>query len=374
LSHYDARITWMVEHDSGKLKASFRLATKEDSYLPTYDNTKLVAMNTCPVYGVVRYQMHKRMPTTGRAMALECGSAMHEVFAFVRLCTLIEQHRDKPQDWAHDAITHHGLRLFGAERLHAILNAMREADDDDISGAAKRGAICVLDTSGFYDDPRDRRRTLANMEEAAFAYIDRWRWNDKVWMREPDDPHSDVGIEWPFDMVIELPERTFRHTGRIDGIHYRGDNLILHENKTASRLNDAWEMSFATSSQVTAYCVAASLYTQSVVSGADIIGLAIPLPKSYDYGGLVRTNASRESFHYERWLSWLNTTVAMYEQYENNPYEAPMYTHSCNRYFRPCSLIPFCDSDTDEQHRTIDEMINDEWSPLDDSHEASADS
>jgi hypothetical protein len=46
-----------------------------------------------------------------------------------------------------------------------------------------------------------------------------------------------------------------------------------------------------------------------------------------------------------------------------------MFTHSCNRYFRPCSLIPFCASDREEQERIIAEMVTDEWSPLDDGKE-----
>jgi hypothetical protein len=145
---------------------------------------------------------------------------------------------------------------------------------------------------------------------------------------------------------------------------------VLHENKTASRLNDAWEMSFETSSQITAYCVAASVYTQDVVMSADVLGLAIPLPRSYDYGGYLRTNVKREDFLITRWVKWLDNTVRLYEQHRDNPYEAPMFTHSCNRYFRPCSLIPFCASDRDEQKRIIDDMIVDEWSPLSDSTEA----
>jgi hypothetical protein len=28
-------------------------------------------------------------------------------------------------------------------------------------------------------------------------------------------------------------------------------------------------------------------------------------------------------------------------------------------------MIPFCDADDEEQHRIIDEMVHDEWSPLD---------
>jgi hypothetical protein len=55
----------------------------------------------------------------------------------------------------------------------------------------------------------------------------------------------------------------------------------------------------------------------------------------------------------------------MARQYEGNPYDAPKYTHSCNRYFRPCSFIPFCDADDEEQRTIVREMEDDEWSPLD---------
>jgi hypothetical protein len=228
--------------------------------------------------------------------------------------------------------------------------------------------VAILDTSGFYDDPRDKRRTLSNMEEAAFAYINRWRWDSPVWVRDPTSVTSDVGIEIPFDIVCEITgtdTMTFRLTGKIDGIHWNTKQVLtLHENKTASRLNDAWAMSFAMSSQVTIYCIAASVFTQHAVDTASIFGLAIPLPRSYEYGGYLQEPVSRQPYHYQRLITWLVHTIKMTRAYANNPYDAPKYTHSCNRYFRPCSLIPFCDADNEEQHATINEMEFHEWSPL----------
>ena len=43
------------------VKASFRLATEQDIDLETYDHTKLSAINTCPTFGILRYQMHRTM-------------------------------------------------------------------------------------------------------------------------------------------------------------------------------------------------------------------------------------------------------------------------------------------------------------------------
>lgn len=353
----------------GNLKASFRLATEQDTELETYDHTKLSAINTCPTWGILRYSMHKRMESAGRALALEAGHAMHECFSFIRLVSLIEQHSSKGQQFQDQIWNYHGTRLFGAERLQHIDEVIQDATD--IVDVAKRGSITVLDTSGFYDDPRDKRRTLSNMEECIYAYINRWRWDHRVWMRNSADPTSDIGVEIPFDLVVkildlDIPKTTnFRLTGRIDGIHYNGrGDLTIHDNKTASRLNEAWSQSFLLSHQVTGYCVAASTFTQHAVHNAEVLGLAIPLPKTYDFGGYMRETVSRRDHHYTRWLDWLVHTINMARQYEGNPYDAPKYTHSCNRYFRPCSFIPFCDADPEEQHVIVKEMVTDEWSPL----------
>jgi hypothetical protein len=65
-----------------------RVATEADAELPSFDNTKLTAINTCPTWGIVRYHLHKTMSGGSRALALEAGAAMHEMFAAVRLLDL----------------------------------------------------------------------------------------------------------------------------------------------------------------------------------------------------------------------------------------------------------------------------------------------
>lgn len=352
----------------GMVQAEFRLATVADLALETYDHTKLSAVNTCPTWGIVRYQMHKRMPSEGRAMALEAGTAMHQVFAFVRLVTLMNQLDDmaKPPDFTRMVWDHHGARLFGTQRLGEIHEQIKGAED--VIDVCKRGAIAVLDTSGFYDDPRDKRRTLSNMEECAYAYINRWRWDHPVWIRDLSDPLSDVGIEIPFDLVVDitgLHQLCFRLTGRIDGIHRDAlGRLTIHDNKTASRLGDAWSMAQQTNHQYTGYAVAASVFTGQPVQNCDVLGLAIPLPRTYDFGGFTREPMMRHQYHIDRWVHWLIHTVNLTREYTNNPIEAPKYSHSCNRYFRPCPLIPFCYADDDEQRQILDEMVIEEWSPL----------
>lgn len=356
----------MPETSTPEVTATFRMATKDDSDLETYDHTKLSAVNVCPTWGIVRYQMHKTMAGTGRSMPLEAGHAMHEVFSWVRLCTLGNQLENKPEGFADECVAYHGRRLFGETRYNHIRDVARDAED--LSDATRRGAIAVLDTSGFYDDPRDKRRTMSNLEECAYAYINRWRWDHPVWMRDPEQPTSDVGIEIPFDVVVEisgLDIHPFRLTGRIDGIHWDAlSRLTVHDNKTASRLGDAWSQSQYINHQYTGYCVAASCFTQDVVNYCDVLGLAIPLPKSYDYGGFDRVSITKHLHHIRRWVHWLSHTVLLTRVWANDPIHAPKYTHSCNRYFRACMLIPYCDGDDEEQRRILEEMVVDEWSPL----------
>lgn len=302
--------------------------------------------------------------STARVLPLECGAAMHEVFAWVRLVTLHSQLlATEPSAVADEAFMHHGTRLFGEDRFIEIMTTCGSQDRVE---NAKSGAIAVLDTGTYYDDPRDKRRTLSNMEECAYAYIDRWRWDQSVWMRDKHMPTGDIGIEIPFDLVctFENDNKRVRLTGKIDGIHVHNNRITLHENKTASRLNDSWISSFALASQVTHYCVAASVFTLESVRNADVLGLSIPLPKTYDYGGFVRESVTRRDYHFARWIQWLRHTIELAERYTDDPFNAPKYTHSCNRYFRSCSMIPFCDADDDEQHAIVDEMEHDEWSPL----------
>ena len=341
----------------------FRPTTEDDHGLPAFDNTKLTAINTCPTYGILRYEMHKRMPASGRAMALEAGHVMHDVFAAVRLWELgfVQQERE--------LFEYHGYRLFGAARFARMKDAIREPVDETM-----RLNFCLeaLYSSGYTDDPRDDRRTMTNLEVCAIAYIQRYEFGKwPVWIRTLGNPKSDVGIEVPVDMVIEFDLRdgstfSIRFTGRMDGVHIGRNHtsVVIQENKTASRLNDAWTQAFYMSHQITGYCMAMSLWTQHPVSEAIIRGITIPLYKNIDYGGVVTLPVTRDQHHFTHWVSWLYHTLQVWREHKDDVINAPRYTHSCNRYFTPCSFIPFCAVDDEEKQRTIEEMVHDEWSPL----------
>lgn len=340
------------------LSITTRIATEDDQHLPSFDNTKLVAINTCPTWGVLRYVQHKAMPGTGRAMALEAGSVSHEVFAAVRLYQL-RYSQNLP---AH--FEHHGQRIFGFDRWKKMTTWLDTEEDD----RRKCLNFCLeaLHSSDFYDDPQDKRRTVSNIEEACIAYIDRYDFENRpVWVEDTLNPKSRVGIELSFNIVVTFDATSYRFTGRIDGIHEHGEGKLgIHENKTAARLDEAWRQSFMMSFQITGYMIGTSLLINSPVREGFVKGMAIPLPRTYDFGGIVNEFVSRTDQDFAHWFKWFWHTTRIYEQHKDDPISAPRYTHSCNRYFRPCSFIPFCASTDEERLQILNEMVDDEWNPL----------
>lgn len=322
------------------------------------------------------------MPNQGRAMALEAGSAAHEVFAAFRLFRLRYDQREI-------ALSNlHGVRLYGEQRFASMLAKVDPSQDKRQNACAF--ALEALYTGAFYDDPGEKRKTLSTIEEACIAYYDRYDNPGVVWIDDPSNPKSDVGIELPFDLVVDVvvtddldgatisnnegstrPTRTLQYgfIGKIDGISVHLDSngdehVIPDEDKTASRLNDAWVMSFAVSHQITGYCLAVQTITGEPITHAYLHGVCIPLPKAYDFGGVANEKLTRTHHHFKQWIEWFVHSAEVYRTYMGNPVEAPKYSHSCNRYFRPCSFIPFCDSTIEEKREIVNDMVDDEWNPL----------
>ena len=341
---------------------SLRMATADeiaDASLQRFDYTKLTAINTCPTWGILRYSMHKAMPGGGRAMALEAGKTLHEAFAALRLAQLGYVQGYK----AH--MDYQGERQFGEDRWRYIRDTENPAD---VSITIRNMALEALNTANYVDDPFDKRRTFVNLETSLLYYIQRWdAQRYPIWLSNPDDPTTLTGVEIPFAVHVQFPDRpAFLYTGRIDGLHVNAPgDLIIGENKTASRLDDAWRLSFEMSHQVTGYCVTASLLSGMNVSRAQVTGLSIPLPRTMS-DGLAIEQVRRYDYQKVRWLDWLHYTTGVHNTYVDDILNAPKFTHSCNRYFRPCSFIPFCCADEQEQRHILTELVDDEWSPLHD--------
>lgn len=336
-----------------------------------FDNTKLGAINTCPRWGLIRYNEHRVMSTNNRAMALEAGSACHEFFAAVRLLTLLYMGLDKH-------FAYHGERLFGKDRFLTMITHMGDSGIFMTNTQAQL-SFCLeaLYTSGFYDDPNERKRTMSNLEAACIAYFDRWDFGrEKIWVMDVNDHTQPVGIEMAFELGIKfnwpdhhfkpLEDHEYRFTGKIDGVSLKDGQICVDENKTASRMDDAWRMSFDMAHQVTGYIVAGALLTHTDLlehNSAIVRGLQIPLPKNDS--GVLKLNVSRTSSAIIDWGRWLYHTIELSEQYKESPTDAPAYTHSCNRYFSPCSYLALCTADSKDRKEIMEnEMEVKEWSPL----------
>lgn len=324
-----------------------------------YDNTKLVAINTCPTWGVLRYALHRTESGSGRSMAIDAGKACHDYFAAQRIWHLRDQYKDEPSILTRVGL--HATALFGGPRYAEALSANQDAPDPLTNSLAF--CLPLLYTSGFYDSPTDRKRTMSNLEQACIAYSSRYLLSEMpVYI---DD--KTIGVELPFCILFtdtQTKKPSFIYTGRIDGIHNYNNTPHIAENKTASRLDNSWRMMFATSSQVTGYMVAATLMLDKEVRDGFVMGLQIPIPKSYS-DGTAWEPVSRNDSDFIRWYEWVLYSIDIYKSFIHRPIEAPRFTHSCNRYFHPCQFIPFCSMSREEQVELIEGMRIDVWSPLD---------
>ena len=353
-----------------------RMATDEDADLPAYDHTKLSAINTCPTWGILRYSRHKQMPNASRAMALEAGGAAHEGFAAVRWYQYSRfQCKTKVQQ---DSAEFHGNRLFPDGRFQRMLGVLSESATHRTN--CINFAIEALESTDFYDDISDNRRTISNISESLIAYIDAYDMERyPIWIRDEHDPKTDIGIEIPFDIHVTvamkikqyrisgLKKLKARFTGKLDGLHVDPKNnnqLVIVENKTGARLDDSWLSQWILSHQITGYCLAAQTFANLECSKAIVSGMRIPIGKIAAEGIRVEV-VNRSSLLKEKWANWFFTSILMEQTWKDNVIDAPMYTHSCNRYFRSCSFLPFCAAETkEEKQQIIDEMQSDEWSPL----------
>lgn len=293
-------------------------------------------------------------------MALECGETMHEVFAAIRIWQLEEKQGLK----RHAKAT--ALRIFGKDRW----NKMQLAVDPDLVERERlmQLAFAALHTSGYEDNPDDQVRVISNMELSAIIYIDEQlgkmdQW--PIWVADKKNPNGAVGIEQVFDCILEYADgKLIRFIGTLDGlVHdlYRDNRLTLDENKTAYRIDDAWKYSFDMSHQVTGYLACGSAVYGLPIHHARVTGLKIkPTNRGEDVYPMI---VSRTPDSFLHWSRWVRHTVDLAELYDGDFENAPRYTHSCNRYFRSCSLIPFCCDSAEGRRIQWDQMVSVEGSP-----------
>ena len=334
------------------------------------------AVNTCPRWGLISSWHGKHLPSgVERVLPLEAGRAMHDVFAACRFFDLIQSiTADTPQDVAKLAvISAYATKLFAnAEHPDRWLQALAYYhSSEDAETRCMQMCLNLLETAGYYDDPRDTRRTQANLESAAINYVQRYPLGRFIPIC--NDDASQIGIEVPFDVTLHDHDDSplVRFIGRVDAVcmdTLRPSDTTpeVHENKTGSRIDSVWSNSFDTSNQVTGYCIAMSTVLDMPIRNVVMWGLQLPVPKSSTYSdGMMRYPTTRNEGNFYEWQTWVRHTLGTIMLYEDDPTNAPMFTHSCNRYFRSCSFIPLCCESAEQRKHIFDnEMVTNRWSPL----------
>lgn len=344
-----------------------------------YDFSLLNAVSTCPFYGILRHIHSKVFTNVNRNMALECGDLCHKCYAAYRAFSVYQRGMKEDKDT---------LKLIGLNYLKTLINPndIQKVLDDAYSNYTKVAQYTVLsnyiiDHSEYYDDPEDKKRTIANIKDSLLNYLSNFLdiiQTEPVWVEDENNINSKIGIEIPYNLYVDITyelvtqETTSNQTkrihfiGKLDGIHIRQDGtLIVHENKTASRLDDSWSEQWFKSHQITGYCLAASYFTNSNCLQARVLGMQIPLPK-YSGIGFRTERVDRNIDYFEDWGRWVLHTTQVIDDYKNNPELSPMNTHACCKYYKACSFMPLCCENKDRRKEIIDnEMVEDKWSPLD---------
>jgi hypothetical protein len=153
-----------------------------------------------------------------------------------------------------------------------------------------------------------------------------------------------VGIEQVFDVVLTFEDgKEIRYVGTMDGLVLKAatGQYYIDENKTSVRLSDAWRNAFDMRHQVTGYCAASTSVFGFRVLRSRVTGLRIkPTNKGEDVYPF--EPIERKWDDVQHWASWVREYAETFERYQNDFEHATRNTHSCNRYFRACSLLSFC--------------------------------
>lgn len=316
-------------------------------------------IHTCPTSGIIRYIHNKVMTQASRSLALEAGTLCHEVFAALRIKSIMN---------VYEPINKEVNRVFyesNSDRKEFIYDSIINYDLNTIVDT-------VIDSSNYYDDPNDKKRTIENIRNSCYWYAsiftERFK-NKPVYITD-----NFVGIEQDYHLGVEIVDENdkvykFNFMGKIDGVHVHEDgSLICVENKTAGLINNVWLTQWKMSHQITGYCLALQGLLENKifndVSNACVVGLQLPPAKRTPSGCVHVEFVRRQEHMFESWALWMLEGIKIIEQYGNTPEAAPMNTHSCSRYFRDCDFYPICMSEVQDRKDIIKELPENTWSPL----------
>jgi len=340
--------------------------------MPYVTSSLVEAVTTCPKWGIIHNVQHKRFVTGYRQMALEAGSVMHDVFAAFNLMQIAAV-QGLP-----DHGRFHGVSLYGEHRFEALsFDKYLELYKQNPSRALEKLAVDVIATSDFYDDENDRNRTLANLEHCAFELAGYFLSNLSrfpIYIEDENDPTKTIGVEKSMDVIFTCDvigefnnpyKEQIRFIGLGDVLYQNPETkrVKLGEYKTTSTMGDGWREQFRTRHQQSGYIGALQAYFPEVADECILIGSALPVRKTSAPNMHFPIHRDREAVG--NFLTTALFTLDVMAQYRDEAaIDAPMFTHSCNRYFRPCALLDLCSAQREDQQVMWEQMIiSEEMSP-----------
>lgn len=209
------------------------------------------------------------------------------------------------------------------------------------------------------------------MELATIAYVDERFENFNnwpVWVADKKDPKCQVGIEQVFDVVLEYADGyKVRYVGTLDGLHLdmqRKAALCLEDNKTTIRMDEGLRQSFIMKHQFTGYMACSTCVFGFPVYVGRVWGVKIKysqkgencmsIPIERDYEAIAKWGSD---------VRWIMDNLHDPFNTDFGYEDAPRFTHSCNRYFRACALLPFCADTAAGRRAAYTEMVPVDPSP-----------
>jgi hypothetical protein len=330
-----------------------------DEGFPYLTSSMLEAINTCPRWGLINSLHRKSFSDTARSMALEAGSAMHEIFAMLNLFQIGLAQQN------YSAMADAGEKMFPG-RWKGMTADIDPGADQFAKDMIETALLRCLASSEFHDNPEDARRTTSNLEAAIFELVNHWMSVGSSYNILVED--GTIGVEQSLDFIMSEYsdfKDPIRFIGLADAVYvnYDTSNLTLGEYKTASRVTSSYIDSFNTRHQVTLYLAGlAALYGEERVSKNAII-TASTLPPSKTKQNVESWMVGRDSDSFLDLFNAARFAMEIIDRWGGDPTSAPMFSHSCNRYFSTCSLMPLCTCSASDRKDTFDGMYTRELSP-----------
>jgi hypothetical protein len=369
---------------TGSLQYIVRKTTDAEfnAKMPYLTSSLVEAVNTCPRWGIIHSVLGKRFVTGYRQMALEAGSLMHDVFACLNFLH-IGVFRELP-----DHMHFHASSLFGKQRWDFMWKEATKKHEGVVTvndvQVFERLIFASISTSEYCDDPNDRTRTLANLEHCAMELMQYWLMNLvrlPIYVEDRNDCTKRIGVEISLDCVFELGvnapiylpgedgkpiatgdtrfvcEKLVRCIGLADVVYQNEETgaISLGEYKTAAMMNDAWRLAFDTRHQITLYnALLQAYFGRQQDFNTILIGSAIPVRSTS--APIQHFTVPRDQENVHELINTYAFSQELITRYKDAPLTTPMFTHSCNRYFRPCSMLDLCTAAKEDQHVMLENM------------------